>query len=156
MKICLYPQAVLFKVSRHIPSPDEVRPIIRDMFDLMYFKKGVGLAAPQVGIPWRFAVVNSSGDRQRQDLERVWINPVVLSTEGEQKGSEGCLSVPQAFGQVMRPMRVKLEWTDLEGARHQEWLEGFDARVACHETDHLDGVLVYMTDARKPRTSVRG
>ena len=109
--------------------------LIEDLKDTMYEADGVGLAAPQVGVRKRIAVVDVG------EGPVVLINPEVVYTEGEQTGNEGCLSVPGKFGVVTRPLKVKVktrnldfEWEEIEG-------EELFARAMLHEMDHLDGVL---------------
>ena len=109
--------------------------LIEDLKDTMYDADGVGLAAPQVGVRKRIAVVDVG------EGPVVLINPEVVYTEGEQTGNEGCLSVPGKCGQVTRPMKVRVktrnldfEWEEIEG-------EELFARAMLHEMDHLDGIL---------------
>ena len=109
--------------------------LIEDLKDTMYDADGVGLAAPQVGVRKRVAVVDVG------EGPVVLINPEVVYTEGEQTGNEGCLSVPGKCGQVTRPLKVRVktrnldfEWEEIEG-------EELFARAMLHEMDHLDGIL---------------
>ena len=104
----------------------------------MYKAEGVGLAAPQVGILRRVAVVDVSEDHEGL-LEL--INPVIVETEGTQTGREGCLSVPGRQGVVTRPMKVKVQFQNRKGEWMEMETEGFEARAVCHEVDHLDGRL---------------
>jgi len=118
----------------------ELRTLVDNMWDSMYAHKGIGLAAPQVGVSKRLAIIDlSAGEDPAQRL--VLINPEVVFTEGSQTGEEGCLSIPGFRENVTRPSRVKLRAQDLEG----EWFEadGQDllARAMLHEKDHLDGIL---------------
>ena len=92
-------------------------------------------AAPQVGVPLRAVVV----DVEEGFFEM--INPVILSSKGEQSGPEGCLSVKGKQGTVTRPYRVKAEYRDRFGCKHKLTAEGFFARAVCHELDHLDGII---------------
>ena len=112
--------------------------LLRDMADTMYKAEGVGLAAPQVGILRRIAVVDVTEDHSGL-LELV--NPEILETEGTQCGREGCLSVPGRQGIVTRPMKVKVRFQDKTGEGFELETEGFEARAICHELDHLDGKL---------------
>ncbi|MBR5667833.1 MAG: peptide deformylase [Lachnospiraceae bacterium] len=112
--------------------------LIDDMIETMYDADGVGLAAPQVGILKRLFVIDVTPEG---DSPIVFINPEILSVEGEQTGLEGCLSVPGKSGVVTRPNKVRcryqdrnLEWQEIEG-------EGLLARAILHENDHLDGHL---------------
>jgi peptide deformylase len=127
---------VLRRRSEEIGTPDdEVRRLVEDMFETMDASKGVGLAANQVGVARRVAVVDADGDRF------VMIDPVILETEGRVTAEEGCLSIPDIYGDVARPERVVLEATDLEGNRYRRDATGLKARAIQHEIDHLDGIL---------------
>jgi peptide deformylase len=115
---------------------DEVRALIADLFDTMRAAKGVGLAANQIGVARRVAVVEADGQPPV-----VLVNPVVVGREGADRDEEGCLSIPDVFGEVERAARVVVEATDEHGApRHIEGA-GLFARAIQHEIDHLDGIL---------------
>lgn len=114
------------------------RELIQDMFDTMYDADGVGLAAPQVGILKRIAVVDITEDHSQPI---VIINPEIVYTEGEQRGSEGCLSVPDKVGIVTRPNRVRLKALDIDMNPIEIEGEELLARALIHETEHLDGIL---------------
>ena len=109
--------------------------LLDDMKDTVKKAKGAGLAAPQVGILRRVAVV----DVDEGFFE--FINPVITDSRGEQYGAEGCLSVKGKSGMVSRPNVVKLEYFDRYGKKSKLTAKGFFARAICHELDHLDGVL---------------
>ena len=105
---------VLRRRSEEIGAPDDdVRRLVADMFETMDAARGVGLAANQVGVARRVAVVDADGDRF------VMIDPVILESEGKAIAEEGCLSIPEIYGDVTRPERVLLEATDLEGNRYR-------------------------------------
>ena len=112
--------------------------LLNDMAETMYKAEGVGLAAPQVGILRRAAVVDITEDHSGL-MELV--NPEIVEREGEQTGREGCLSVPGRQGVVTRPMKVKVRYQDRNGDLYELKTEGFEARAICHELDHLDGRL---------------
>ncbi|HEY6807144.1 MAG TPA: peptide deformylase [Gemmatimonadales bacterium] len=118
---------------------DEVRRLVDDLFETMRAAKGVGLAANQVGVARRVAVVDV-GAEQGQPL--VLINPVV-TPRGDvvETSEEGCLSIPDIFGDVERPVAVTLEALDRDGRPYRIETSGFQARAIQHEVDHLDGVL---------------
>ena len=128
---------ILRKVCR---PAGEITPRIQvmldDMLETMRDAQGVGLAAPQVGIMRRMFVMEP-------EPERVYffVDPEIIEVEGEQESTEGCLSVPGYSGTVMRPERVKIKGYDRYGKLREYDFEGFDAIVACHEFDHLEGVL---------------
>ncbi len=110
--------------------------LIDQMKRIMRNANGIGLAAPQLGILQRLIVIAPEGERPI-----ALVNPVVLKTEGEQIGEEGCLSIPGLYGDVKRPEYVEVEALDRRGREVTFELEGMSARVAMHEIDHLDGVL---------------
>lgn len=112
--------------------------LIEDMFETMYHAEGVGLAAPQVGILKRIAVVDVTEDMSQPI---VLINPSVVYTEGEQRGSEGCLSVPEKVGIVTRPNIVHVKALDKNMKQVTIKGEGLLARALIHEIEHLDGHL---------------
>lgn len=129
--------SILTKKCRKVEklSP-KYKELIKDMFDTMYEAGGVGLAAPQVGV-LRQIVVIDTGMEERDP--HVLINPVITYTEGEQTGSEGCLSLPGRFGTVTRPMKVKVEALDENMEPYVLEGEELLARAICHECDHLEG-----------------
>ena len=114
---------------------DELRRLIDGMFETMYAAKGIGLAAPQVGRTERLTVI----DVDEEPL--VLINPEIVFTEGKIKGEEGCLSIPEIYGDVTRPERVVIEALDEQGNRYRREAAGLKARAIQHEIDHLDGIL---------------
>ena len=123
------------------PLTQEVRGLAADMLETMYAAPGRGLAAPQVGVLRRLFVMDVSWKDGAPDPV-VCIDPEILATEGDPApGEEGCLSIPGIVAEVARPARVELAWTDLDGRRQTAWLDGFSARCAQHELDHLDGVV---------------
>jgi peptide deformylase len=117
------------------PVDDETRRFIDDLFETMDAAKGIGLAANQVGVTRRIAVIGVDDDRF------VMVNPVIVSAEGKAKAEEGCLSIPDLYGEVSRPERIVLEALDREGQPYRRELEGLVARAVQHEIDHLDGIL---------------
>ena len=113
----------------------ELCSLLDDMKETVRAENGAGLAAPQIGVNLRAVVI---------DVEEGYfelINPVIVSSKGEQTGPEGCLSVKGKQGTVTRPYKVKAEYRDRNGKKHKLTAEGFFARAICHELDHLDGVL---------------
>lgn len=127
---------VLRKICRtQLTFDDKLALILDDMADTMYKAEGVGLAAPQIGLLRRFCVIDV-GDGI---LELV--NPVITEKSGSQIGGEGCLSIPDRFEEVERPMKVTVRAQDRNGNNFTITAEGFKARALCHEIDHLDGVL---------------
>jgi peptide deformylase len=114
---------------------DEVRQLVEDMFETMDASQGVGLAANQVGVARRVAVVDADGDRFAM------IDPVIVETEGRATAEEGCLSIPDIYGDVTRPERVVIEALDVTGMPFSKEATGLKARAIQHEIDHLDGIL---------------
>jgi len=127
---------VLRKICRTQMTFDEkLGQTLDDMAQTMYEAEGVGLAAPQVGILRRYCVIDV-GDGLVE-----LVNPVIVEKSGSQTGSEGCLSIPDRFEEVERPMKVTVRAQDRNGNNFVVEGEGFFARALCHEIDHLDGVL---------------
>lgn len=114
---------------------DAMRELIADLFETMDAAKGVGLAANQVGIARRVAVVDADGTRFAM------VNPVVCSAEGRSRAEEGCLSIPELYGDVTRAERIVLEALNEQGTPFSLEAEGLVARAIQHEIDHLDGIL---------------
>jgi peptide deformylase len=118
----------------------ELLKLIDDMFESMYAARGVGLAAPQIGIGRRIAVIDiSTGEDPKQKI--VLINPEIIKREGSQTGEEGCLSLPTFRETVTRPNRVTVRAKDAEGKEFELTGEELLARALMHETDHLNGRL---------------
>ena len=141
LKIREYPDPILSMKAKPVGkiSPKEFR-LIQDMIETMYQEDGVGLAAPQVGISQRIIVVSPEGE---PGDEEVYINPEILeSSQDEEVGPEGCLSLPGVSCDVRRAKRIQLRTLDLKGKQRTEDLKDFHARVMQHEIDHLNGVLL--------------
>lgn len=117
--------------------PDEVRDLVRQMFETMYAEEGIGLAAVQVGRPLRVFVT-----KVRDDRERVYINPEIVETSIEENtAEEGCLSIPDTRADITRPARVSVQATNLKGRTFRLNAQGLLARAIQHELDHLNGRL---------------
>ncbi len=114
---------------------DALRRLVDDMLETMYAAKGVGLAANQVGVARRVAVIDA------EDQKYVLVNPVILESSGRATSEEGCLSIPDIYADVTRPDRVVVEATDRDGNQVRIETEGLPARAIQHEIDHLDGIL---------------
>ena len=128
---------VLRKATKPVTEvTDELRKLIADMFETMYAAEGIGLAAPQVGRTERLAVVDVEGKKF------TLINPEILATSGApDKAEEGCLSIPDIYGDVVRPFEVTIRATDENGNQYEETANELLARCFQHEIDHLDGKL---------------
>ncbi len=118
----------------------EIRQLLDDMTDTMYAAPGVGLAAPQIGVPLRVFVSDPSAGRNADDLV-VMINPELVERDGVQTEHEGCLSVPGFEASVARPLRTVVRGLDRDGQVHEVEGRGLLARILQHELDHLDGSL---------------
>ncbi len=119
---------------------DEIRDLVKDMVETMYAAPGVGLAANQVGVSLRLAVIDISVGEDPEGLI-VMINPEIMTTSGSQSEEEGCLSIPGYTEFVTRPAKARIRALDLEGREFTREGEGLLARAFCHETDHLGGKL---------------
>jgi peptide deformylase len=136
LPIHLLGSPVLREPSAAVPEvTDEVRRLVDDMFETMDGAEGVGLAANQIGMAVRVAVVDAEGSRIAM------INPTIAEASGKAREEEGCLSIPDVYGEVTRPERIVLEATDQHGAPYRLEAAGLLARAIQHEIDHLDGIL---------------
>lgn len=151
-EITLYPTPVLRKPADPVEAFDEeLEAIVEAMFARMRESKGVGLAAPQVGLKKRILVLNHTGE-EGDDL--VLVNSEILELGGPRTSyEEGCLSFPGIYGEVVRPDRCKIRYHDLGGQVQEAEFEGFQSRVIQHEQDHLEGVL--LVDRMSPADKVR-
>jgi peptide deformylase len=139
--IVRYGNAVLETPAEPITDfNDDLRKLADDMFESMYAAHGVGLAAPQIGIGKRIVVIDVSF-KEDPDAQMVLINPEIVKTEGKQRGSEGCLSLPDFREDVTRAAVVTVRAQDLKGEWFEKTGEEILARAFLHETDHLNGKL---------------
>ena len=138
LPIYIYGQPVLRKVAEDItPDYPELKQLIADMWETLAESEGIGLAAPQIGRAIRLSVIDL--DVLSDDM--VFINPHIVEADDSKTDSseEGCLSLPAIHEKVVRPTRIHVEWDDEQFNHHDEWIEGYLARVMQHEFDHLDG-----------------
>ncbi len=143
LRIVHYPEPVLLTVGKPVLEEefnDELGKVVTEMFETMNDAGGVGLAAPQVGISKRFFVMDVPDEEGRSN-RLAFINPEIVSVEGEQIGDEGCLSFPGLYQVVQREMRVIVRAQDLKGEQFEMDLEKLAARCVLHETDHCDGIV---------------
>ncbi|PYY09437.1 MAG: peptide deformylase [Acidobacteria bacterium] len=119
---------------------DELEKLVEDMFESMYAAHGVGLAAPQIGISKRLAVVDVTF-KEDPNAKLVLVNPEIIHSEGRQSQNEGCLSIPEFREPVARPRRVTVRAQDVHGNLFEKTGEDLLARALLHETDHLNGKL---------------
>jgi peptide deformylase len=137
LEVLVYPNPALRERAAEVTEfGAKLRQLVSDMWETMYLSKGVGLAAPQVGIHLKLFVSEWEGNR------RVVINPEIVEAEGAEASEEGCLSFPGIYEEVRRPGRIRILFQDEGGERYDEIVEGYLARIYSHETDHLNGRLL--------------
>ncbi len=140
LRIVLYPDPILQTLCQRVTEFDErLAAVAARMLELMREAHGVGLAAPQVGLPMRMFVCNPSG-QPGEDV--VCVNPELSDFEGAAEAPEGCLSIPGAEVSIRRALRARIRFVDLVGQERELVGEGMTARVWQHETDHLNGKLI--------------
>ena len=141
LRIVKYPHPALRHKSRPLRRVDgELKKIVREMFDLMYEHKGIGLSANQVDLPYRMFVLNLESDPTK-GVEHVFLNPVIARRSGTAEAEEGCLSFPEIYAPVKRSEKIVISAYNAEGEEVNCELSGLFARGAQHEYDHLDGIL---------------
>ncbi|WP_337176540.1 peptide deformylase [Paludisphaera sp.] len=142
LHIVKYPHPALRFASRPVERIDEdLKAVVREMFSLMYESRGVGLAANQVGLPFRFFVLNVTADPDQADQELVFINPEIVKRHSWEDDEEGCLSLPGLYSKVRRPKKVKVRAYNLSGQEVEFEADELFGRAMQHEIDHLDGKL---------------
>ena len=141
LPIRVYPDPVLrVRCSEVTEFGPELQKLVEDMVDTMHAAPGVGLAASQVGVEQRVAVVDLSVGKEPDEL-LVLVNPVIELREGLEVDTEGCFSIPDFTEKVPRPLHVRVRAQDATGEPVHFEAEGWLARAICHEVDHLDGIL---------------
>jgi peptide deformylase len=141
LSIITYPHPTLRYTAKPVKRVDlQLKKLIARMFELMYEHRGVGLAATQVDVPLRLFVMNAGGAPEEGE-ERAFINPVISKPQSSDEAEEGCLSLPNIHGVIVRPKTIRFNAYELTGNEVDQELTGFEARVVQHETDHLDGRL---------------
>lgn len=148
LPIYTFGQPVLRKVAEDItPDYPELKQLIEDMYETMERSDGVGLAAPQIGLPIRLVVIGldvlSDDYPEYKDFKRAYINARVVETDDTKTETmeEGCLSLPGIHEPVKRATRIRVTYMDEDFVEHDEWVEGYLARVMQHEFDHLEGTV---------------
>ena len=146
LPIYIYGQPVLRKVAEDIsPAYPELKQLIADMWETLAESEGIGLAAPQIGRAIRLVVIDldvlSEDMPEYKGFRRAFINPHIIERDDADTdvSEEGCLSLPAIHEKVTRPTRIHVRWQDEDFTEHDEWIEGYLARVMQHEFDHLDG-----------------
>lgn len=146
LPIYVYGQPVLRKVAEDItPDYPELKILIENMWDTLADSEGIGLAAPQIGRDIRLVVIDldplSEDLPEYKNFRQVYINAHIVEYDdtNTDASEEGCLSLPAIHEKVVRPTRIRVQWMDEDFQSHDEWIEGYLARVMQHEFDHLDG-----------------
>jgi peptide deformylase len=139
--ITKYGNAVLESAAKPVEKFDEeLAKLCENMFESMYVAQGVGLAAPQIGLSKKLAVIDVSVGKN-PEARLVLANPEIIHVEGDQREEEGCLSLPGFRGSVLRPAYVTIRAQNVKGETYEMRGEGLLARAFCHEIDHLNGIL---------------
>lgn len=163
LPIYTFGQPVLRKVAEDItPEYPELQQLIQNMYETMERSEGIGLAAPQIGLAIRLVVIDlnvlSEDFPEYAGYKHAFINPHILEYDDTEKDTseEGCLSLPGIHEKVVRPTRIRVSYLDEEYKEHDEWVDGYLARVMQHEFDHLEGKVFtdHLTGLRK--TMVKG
>ncbi|MCY1515085.1 Peptide deformylase [compost metagenome] len=143
LPIIAYGDPVLKKVCADIDKDyPELQQLIQNMFETMYHANGVGLAAPQVGLPIRLFIVDTKADEEEEVFKKVFINARIIEESGEPWAfNEGCLSIPEIREDVMRKPNIVIRYYDENWNLHEDKVDGFAARVIQHEYDHIEGKL---------------
>jgi peptide deformylase len=142
MKIVHYPHPALRHAAKPVSSIDkDLHLHIGDMMELMYDAKGLGLAAPQVALPFQLLVMNITGDPTKPECEEVYLNPVIVERRGTVDDEEGCLSFPGLYQKIRRAKTIKIHAYNLKGQLVEKVISDLEARAWQHEIDHLNGVL---------------
>lgn len=142
LQIVKYPHPALRYASRPVTRiDDDLRAVVREMFTLMYEARGVGLAANQVALPFRFFILNVTADPEQKDQELVFINPEIVKRHSSIEDEEGCLSLPGVYADVRRAKKIKVRAYSLEGEQIEIEADELLGRAIQHETDHVDGKL---------------
>ena len=138
LKVVYYPDDPLTKKAAPVKKFDrKLEELVGNMIETMREYKGVGLAAPQVGLKKRLFVLQENAESETL----YFINPVIEEMEGSDVDEEGCLSMPEIFGDVSRATHIRLTAQDLEGKAYEMEAEGFRARIIQHEFDHINGIM---------------
>ena len=142
LDIVKYPSSILRGKSVPVqPNDESIKQLVENMAETMYAAPGIGLAAPQVGVLKRVVVIDISNKDDGKKNLIVLINPKIKCSEEKIVGEEGCLSIPEVYGDVLRSKTVEVNFFDYTGKERQLTAEGLLARVIQHEVDHLDGIL---------------
>ncbi len=154
MQVLVYPNPLLRRGGVPVTQFDAaLGETARGLFTAMYAERGVGLAAPQVGLHLNLLVVNPTGDPAHPEEEKILVNPTIETQKGREYGEEGCLSFPGIYGEVERATSIVVTHLDERGTAQKVTYKDFLARIVQHEMDHLRGVL--FVDRLSPTDKVR-
>ena len=157
MKIVHYPHPSLRHPTRPLTSIDnDVRIQAARMLELMYEAKGVGLATNQVFLSYQMFVMNPTADPEQRELERIYINPVIVERKGTTEGEEGCLSFPKLYQKVRRAKTIKVQGYNIHGEAVEEVYDDMASRICQHEIDHVHGILFIDKMGAIAKLAVRG
>ncbi len=150
LPVVKYGDSILRRQMAPVADIQEVLDLADDMFETMYEEAGMGLAANQVGLDMKFAVLDVSHEIE-DEYHRIMINPEILETSGEHDMEEGCLSIPEIRATITRAERILVRYQDETGEIREKWFEGLLGRVIQHEVDHLGGVFYidHLTPAKR-------
>jgi peptide deformylase len=158
VRIVPYCHPALRYDSRPVTSIDDrLRASVREMFELMYESHGIGLAANQVALPFRFFVLNLTADPEKPEEEQVFLNPEIVKRHGAIEDEEGCLSFPGVYARVHRAKKIRVRAYDLKGNPIEVEAEDLFSRALQHETDHLCGKLFidYLAPSARDAVAVK-
>jgi peptide deformylase len=142
MRIVHYPHPALRHPAKPLTCIDKKLHLqIGEMMDLMYEARGLGLAAPQVALPFQLLVMNITGDPDKPECEEVFLNPVIIERRGSVDDEEGCLSFPGLYQKIRRAKTIKVQAYNLKGEPVEKVVSDIEARAWQHEIDHLNGIL---------------
>ncbi|MEA2031024.1 MAG: peptide deformylase [candidate division Zixibacteria bacterium] len=155
--IVIYGDPVLRKVCEPVDKINQgTKDLVSDLTDTLKKAKGLGLAAPQIGVLKRVFILDLSAIDITASI-KVFINPEILETsEEETEIEEGCLSFPELYQKIFRPAKVKVRAMDLDGTQFEYWADAIEARAILHESDHLEGVLFIDRMSYLTKTMIRG
>lgn len=144
--IVTYGSSILRKQSESVSEKDDIVQFTETLFDTLKKANGIGLAGPQIGLKKRIFIIDTSAianeDNSFEKIEQVYINPeIVWQSEDKIFYTEGCLSIPEIFEEVERPLKIRVKYNDLLFNSIEEEIDGIKARIFQHEFDHLDGIL---------------
>jgi peptide deformylase len=157
MKIVHYPHPALRHAARPVSAiTKQLNLQIGEMMEAMYEARGLGLAAPQVALPYQLLVMNISGDPKQKELEEVYFNPVIVERKGTVEDEEGCLSFPGLYQKIRRAKTIKIQAYNVKGEPVEKVVHDLEARAWQHEIDHLNGVLFIDKMGVLAKLSARG